>query len=174
MSCSAARGSVLVAFSVWAASGVASGHPRFTATWQPVTLVRAVWQFEFETAVSRLVSLHLTPSVIFVRDMGSVSPHAFGVDFGARLFPLGRSPRGFFLGWHVGVMDSYMPSGPQPAKGFGVRTGPSLGYTLIVCDRLVLSGGLGFEFSRFRDDRALIARDPVLLPFVRLAAGVAF
>jgi hypothetical protein len=168
-----ARGTAsLAALVTLAATAAASADPRFTVTWHPLALLTYGWQFEFEAAPSRWLSLHATPTTVITIDDGVPRPLGFALDVGVRAFPLGRAPSGLFVGAHIGG-SSYDTVTPAQ-DGFGLRGGLAVGYTLIFARRWAFSTGAGVEYTRFTPSWQGAAADGQVLPFVRLALGVAF
>lgn len=155
-------------------AGGATAHadPRFTVTWHPLSVLTYGWQFEFEAAPSRWISLHATPTMVFTRDDGVPRPLGFALDAGVRVFPWGRAPSGAFVGAHVGGT-SYPALTPEE-RGFGLRGGLTLGYTFVFAQRWVLSLGGGVEYMHFTPSGNNAAGWDNVLPFARVAAGVAF
>lgn len=168
-----ARRAALAALVTLAGSATAQADPRFTATWHPLSVLTYGWQFEFEAAPSRWVSLHATPTMVFTRDDGGPPrPLGFALDVGARVFPWGRAPSGAFVGAHVGGMNYEVLTPAQ--DGFGLRGGITLGYTFVIARRWVLSLGGGVEYARFTPSWPNAESWGRLLPFARIALGVAF
>ncbi len=146
---------------------------RFTLTFHPLSLLLTQWQFEFEAAVARSLSLHANPTVVVTVDDGTPRPLAFAMDLGLRYFPFRRAPSGFFLGAHAGIgswdLIAFRPAEPALA----MRGGASVGYTWAWPWGLVLSLGGGAEVLTVSPSGSNDVR-VIVYPFTRLAVGVTF
>lgn len=147
----------LLALAATAAPALARAQPlrpRNVVTWQPLSLVTGYVDLEYERALGRRFSAYVAPGAIFStgrRLDGSNAAGVFGwsVDLGARWFPFGDAPAGFFADLSAGVCTSTIVAGyGDRARGLGGR-GMLLGGYTVVWHHLVLSGGLGVQFAGF-------------------------
>jgi len=166
-------GALSLAALLMGASG-AQADPRFTVTWHPLSLLSYGWQFEFEAAPSRWISVHASPTTVITVDDGLPRPLGFAMDVGVRVFPFGRAPSGFLLGAHMGAATWNVADLEPTADGFAVRGGLTVGYTFVFARRFVLSVGGGGEYVRFTPSWQGAESYGRAWPFVRLAVGVAF
>jgi len=171
---SARRAAALSLSTVLMGAAGAQADPRFTVTWHPLAALSYGWQFEFEAAPSRWISVHATPTTVFTVDDGVPRPLGFAMDVGVRAFPFARAPSGFLLGAHVGAATWNVAGLTPTADGLALRGGVTVGYTFVFARRFVLSVGGGGEYVRFTSSRQRAESDGWVWPFVRLAAGVAF
>lgn len=157
----------------------APGHN--TVTWQPITVVWATIDLEYERGLGRFVSVYLAsailPGLAFGRG-GTPTPFVFGVagDLGIRFFPMANAPAGLFAGGYVGATTFYDYLGSHSRFfGSGVRAGTTVGYSLIFLRHVDLSFAVGIEYLRFGVRRGGMDQiDDVVQPTARIALGIAF
>ena len=149
--------------------------PRNVVAWQPLSLIFASWDLEYERVLERHVSVYAATSFVFAahdpyRGPADFWVYGFAGDIGARFYPWGNAPDGFFLQPHLGLM-TFNDQYNTRSQGLGFRTGLLPGYAVVIARRVDISFGTGFEYGRFT--RGGYTRDWVGVT-VRLALGVVF
>ena len=95
---------------------------------------------------------------------------------GLRLFVLGSAPSGIYFGPEFSGIYQRRSQEGVLRKAFGVGLGGSVGFTLVLLDRVVLSAGFSAQYRSVPDLEAPgeAALRVELIPTPRLAFGVAF
>lgn len=148
---------------------------RNTFTLNPLALRDEQLGIEYERALGRGFSLYLAPGFAYGRAEGSWQLELTGT-LGARLFVLGDAPSGLFFGPEVSMNYQRGYREQVLRKGFGLGLGGSMGWTLVLFNRLALSVGFSAQYRAVPDlessDAEAVRVEIVPLP--RLAFGVAF
>ena len=157
--------------------------PRGTVTLQPIGLLSATVELELERVLSPRVTYYLAPRLRFGSGaFGEDGASVFDVrgSIGARLFPFAdfgaEAPEGLWAGPEIGLGWTRASRDGVQAQGIEVRMLGTAGYTLLVDNVFVLSGGGGLGAGRGVVDVDDVERDTTL-SFVwalRLAVGFAF
>jgi hypothetical protein len=148
---------------------------RNTFTLNPLALRDEQLGVEYERAFGRGFSLYLAPGFAYGRAEGSWQLELAGT-LGTRLFVLGDAPSGLFFGPEVSMNYQRSYKGEVLRKAFGLGLGGSMGWTLVLFNRLALSVGFSAQYRAVPDlespDEEAVRVEVVPLP--RLAFGVAF
>ena len=149
--------------------------PRNVITWQPLSLIFASWDLEYERVIIPHLSLYLAGSIVFGHNEPYTGPQDLWVyggagDIGGRVYPFGRAPSGFFLQAYVGLT-SFFDDYTGRVRGLGWRVGLMPGYSILVARVLSFSFGTGFEYLSF-DEGGYVRSQPSFT--LRTAIGPAF
>jgi hypothetical protein len=146
-----------------------------TFTLNPLALRDKQLGIEYERALGRGLSLYLAPGFAYGRAEGSWDLTLTGT-LGTRFFVLGSAPSGLFFGPEVSMNYQRTYRDEVLRKAFGLGLGGSMGWTLVLFNRLVLSVGFSAQYRAVPDlespEEEAIRVEIVPLP--RLAFGVAF
>lgn len=136
-------------------------------------------QAEVERAFWRHVSLFADVTVApSNRVVAEVHVDMVGLSLGARFFPGGHAPDGFFLGGSAGAQVAWtrlLLTG-QPVVAVAEMLDAQLGYTWLLWRHVTLSlgGGAAFQSSYGRTFGATESGSSGFIPSLRLAVGYAF
>ncbi|MCA9562752.1 MAG: DUF3575 domain-containing protein [Myxococcales bacterium] len=161
-----------------AESAPVDDRPLNTITIDPLPLIFGVLSLEYERAVAPAVSIYAGPSINFGTSVDDPdSAFGLGLDMGARFFPWGKAPEGFFIAADFGVAYASATDGETDTSASAVAyaVGGSIGYTFLIADVFDLSLGVGAQYADFE---IKVANDSIgfsgVLPTLRLALGAAF
>lgn len=151
-------------------------RPRNIVVIHPLSLITGYLDLEYERALGDFFSLYAAPGAIFSRTRyldgtSSLGVFSASLDVGGRIFPLRRSPSGFFIDLGFGAYGSNF-NAEYRERGLGWRGLVGLGYTLVLGGHFVASLGAGAQFTSFKPDRG--ATESEVYPTLRFALGGAF
>jgi hypothetical protein len=163
---------VLVAGLV-ATAAIAEEKPKAAIALLPVARDLGTFGLEYEAPVAGL-GIFVSPSL---RNPLRNAPLLLGLDLGARFYPFAPSPRGFFVGPHLGA--GYLNDVADGSLGatVDIRFGAMIGFTLVVGDVFFLSAGVGGEYFNekvLRSGGAIEQGGEDLRTVLRGALGLAF
>jgi hypothetical protein len=141
-----------------------------TFTVDPGALIDGRINFEFDSAMSRWVSLNAGVNFLAFNgafDRTEDSFFAVGPRFGLRLYLIGTAPAGLWIGPFVDLYYLRWRDAQQDRRAFGFGTGGELGVTFIVLHALVLQFGVSFLYQDVADRNHWSPR-------FRFGIGVAF
>jgi hypothetical protein len=126
----------------------AEGRPRWTLQVDPLTTYLGYVHVQVERALGDHVSVYAGPHFrLFSPPTAAPEDYlGLGVELGARVFPWGEAPRGPWA--QVRGVGARLWSGEDTAWG-GYVSG-LVGYTWILGDVFVLSGGAGVQYLNYR------------------------
>ena len=151
----------------------AAEDPQWTVTVDPLTVALGYPHLQVERALGDHVSLYAGPHArLFdgVLTEGHEPFLGFGGEVGVRWFPWGDAPRGAWGMVRQVVAGLHTTEGP-PASELGGYSSVLVGYTGLIGDRFVLSGGAGYN-QLYYDIRGMGASGPFIALHTNL--GVAF
>lgn len=130
-----------------AASPEVDDRPSWTVTVDPLTFALGYAHLQFERSLGDHASVYVGPHMrLFdgILTEGHEPFLGFGGELGVRVFPWGRSPEGAWLMARQVVARVHTTDGSADAKPGGYSS-VLMGYTGVIGDRFVLSGGAGFN-----------------------------
>lgn len=179
--------------------------PKDTFTTNPLNLLISTYSVEYERVVADGYSLFLSPGYFLPTTNLTTGPdefgttshflgsaRGFGVNGGVRYFPAREAPRGLFiapqLSYYTGTtrgMFTYEgPNAGPPRASSGTRidygAGVMAGYTVLVGNLFVVSGGLGMGVTYSRTDERVEGLDEDIqakfdfAPLLHFNVGLAF
>ncbi|WP_434380388.1 hypothetical protein [Melittangium boletus] len=148
---------------------------RNTFTVNPLALKYAQLGMEYERALGSRLSVYLAPEFSYGQTSSTWALGLAGT-VGTRLFVLGTAPSGVFFGPELSVNYQVRFADHVRTKGLGLGLGGSVGWTLVLFDRITLSAGFSAQYRSIPDldspeEGALRVQ---IVPTPRLAFGVAF
>lgn len=146
-----------------------------TFTMNPLALDHQQLGVEYERAFGKGFSLFLAPEFSYGASSSQWQLTAGGT-LGTRIFVFGSAPSGIFFGPEVTALYQRVYRDGALKRGLGLGFGGSVGFTLVLFNRLAVSAGFAAEY---RTVPQLDSPDPdafrvELVPVPRLAFGVAF
>jgi hypothetical protein len=148
---------------------------RNTFTLNPLALQHQQLGVEYERAFGKGLSLYIAPEFAYSRTEDSWQLTLAGT-LGARLFVLGSAPSGIYFGPEVSTLYQRSSRGEVLRRAWGLGLGGSVGWTLVLFNRLTLSAGFSAQYRSVPDTES--AEEGTLrveiTPTPRLAFGVAF
>jgi len=149
----------------------AAAPPLWPVQVDPLTVALGFPHVLVERAVADEVSVYAGPHARLFDGLITEAPEPFvgyGAEFGARWFPQGAAPEGWWVGARGVLAYLVADSGATAPGGYGSLLG---GYAWIAADRWVLSGALGGQYLHYTVD-GMGPRG--FLPAAHTAAGIAF
>jgi len=150
-----------------------AAEPQWTVTVDPLTTALGYPHLQVERAFSDGFSLYVGPHARLFDGLLTEEPEpfvGFGLETGARWFPWGDAPTGAWLMGRQVLAHIHTTEGPE-ASELGGYTSVLFGYTGILGDVFVLSGGLGAQYLYY-DIEGMGASGP--FPAAHTNLGVAF
>jgi len=146
-----------------------------TITLNPLAIRNQQLGIEYERALGPVFSLYLQPQGAYARRGGS-SFLSVGGEAGLRVFFLGKSPVGLWIGPEFSGSYGRVVSAGVERTGYGFGVGGAAGWTLVFFDRFALSAGFAAVYRSVPDLESVEETVPgvELLGLPRLAFGVAF
>lgn len=132
----------------------AAASPSWTVTVDPLTTALGYVHVQVERVVNPRLSVYAGPHARLFDGLltdGHEPYRGLGAETGVRWFPRGEAPTGPWLMARTVVARLGTTDGTDQA-GFGGYSSVLGGGTLIVADRLVLSGGLGAQYLYYDID----------------------
>ena len=165
--------SLVLAAALSTSTAAAGGDPQWLVTVDPLTVALGFPHVLVQRAVSDRVSLYAGPHARLFDGIiteGDEPFVGFGVEVGARWFPKASAPTGMWLlGRQVGA-HLHTTEGPA-ASELGGYSSLLVGYTVILGDVFVLSGGLGAQYLYY-DISGMGSSGP--FPAADTSLGIAF
>ncbi|TNE84631.1 MAG: hypothetical protein EP330_28575 [Deltaproteobacteria bacterium] len=121
--------------------------PEWTVTVDPLTFGLGYAHVQVERAVSERASVYVGPHMRLFDGLlteGHEPFLGFGAEVGVRYFPWGEAPEGAWIMGRQVVARLHTTDGSAPAKPGGYSS-VLVGYTGILGERFVLSGGAGLN-----------------------------
>lgn len=149
---------------------------RNTFTINPLALAHSQLGIEYERAFGRGFSLYLAPEFAYGRTPESWSLGLAGT-LGVRLFVLGSAPSGIFFGPEVSANYQLRSEERVRRRGVGVGLGGSVGWSLVLFNRIALAAGFSAQYRAIPDLESPAGAGAIrveIIPTPRLAFGVAF
>jgi hypothetical protein len=122
----------------------AEAAPRHTVQVDPLTTLLGFTHVQFERVLAPSWSLYAGPHLrTHSPPWGEPEPYrGFGLEAGVRWYPAGAAPEGWWLLGRGVLAVARSAEGETSPAGYGSALG---GYTAILGERWVLSGGLGVQ-----------------------------
>lgn len=148
---------------------------RNTFTLNPLALQNQQLGVEYERAFGKGLSLYLAPEFAYRRTEEAWQLTLAGT-LGARLFVLGSAPSGIYFGPEVSTLYQRGYRGQVLRRSWGLGFGGSVGWTLVLFNKLTLSAGFSAQYRSVPDTESTEegALRVEVIPTPRLAFGVAF
>lgn len=130
----------------------AYGGPRWTVTVDPLTFAIGYAHVQVERRLSPRFSLYAGPHARLYDGVLTEEPEPFlgvGAEAGLRWFPLGEAPRGTWVMARSVLAFLWTTDGTE-RRTVGGYSSVLVGYTAILGDRFVLSGGAGYNQLYYR------------------------
>lgn len=155
----------------------ATGHgsdANWTAVVDPVTTALSFVHIQLERRLADGWTLYAGPHLRLFDGVSTPedeSYRGYGAELGVRYYPFGDAIDGMWVGLRgVGAMVTPADSA-SAARSFGGYASGLVGYTWILQDRFVLSGGAGIQYINYGVDGM---GNDTLFPALHTAFGVAF
>ncbi len=164
---------LVLAAALPAAAWADDDGPQWTVTVDPLTVALGYPHLQVERALGDAFSLYAGPHARLFDGLLTETPEpfvGFGVETGLRWFPWGEAPEGAWLMGRTVVAHLHTTEGPAAAE-LGGYASLLAGYTGIIGDVFVLSGGLGYN-QLYYDINGMGASGPFIAAHTNL--GVAF
>jgi hypothetical protein len=147
--------------------------PHWTLQVDPLTTALGYVHLQAERVASPEVSVYFGPHLRLFDGLGATEHEPYvglGVEVGVRAYPWGKAPRGAWVLGRGVVADLFTTDGTKQ-RALGGYGSLLVGYTGIVEEHLVLSGGLGVQRIHYAiGDYGVNG----VLPAAHTAIGVAF
>jgi hypothetical protein len=147
--------------------------PHWTIQVDPLTYALGYAHVQVERAVSPSVSVYAGPHLRLYDAVGAAEHEPYiglGVETGVRWFPQHHAPSGVWL-MGRGVLAELFTTDDTHQHAIGGYASALVGYTGIIHERLVLSGGLGVQRLQYTVGGYGLA---TFYPAAHTAIGVAF
>lgn len=146
-----------------------------TITANPLALEHEQLGIEYERALGDIASIYVSPQAAY-GSAGDTWLLTAGLNVGARFFVLGAAPSGLYFGPEFGVSYERGVQAGSLRTAIGIGMGASVGLSLVIFNRFVLSVGFSAQYRTEPDltDPTGVTIKSRFAPVPRLAFGVAF